>query len=64
MTAKQNTSQSKNQWELLKSWEDLGVPSGSTVTNCQGDYLYKWDMGIGGAGCVNKYQNHVLKERD
>lgn len=59
MTAKQNTAQSANFWELTKTWEELGVPVGATVTNVQGDYLYKWDMGIGGAGSQPKYQNHA-----
>lgn len=59
MTAKQNTSQSKNYWELTKTWEELGVPVGATVTAVQGDYLYKWDMGMGGAAVQTKYQNHA-----
>lgn len=57
MTAKQGTSQSKNYWELTKTWEELGVPVGAIVTNVQGDYLYKWDLAVSGAQA--KYQNHA-----
>lgn len=31
-----------NYMEWAGTWEDLGIPAGSTVTAVQGDYLYRW----------------------
>ena len=56
-TAKQNTSQSKNYMLIAKTWEDLGVPAGSIVTNVQGDYRYKWDLDY--SGTLVKNINHA-----
>lgn len=58
-TAKQNAGSSENCWQWAGTWEDLGVPAGSTVTAVQGDYLYRWDFTGGG---ILKPRNYSVAE--
>ena len=44
MTAKcSNAYTGNNYWELVTTWEDLGVPTGSTITTVKLDYLFRWE---------------------
>ena len=42
MTVPQDTPTTENYWELTKTWEQLGVPSGKIVTTVNLSYLYRW----------------------
>lgn len=41
-TARNSCPASENYWELTKTWEELGVPAGNTVTEVTADYQYRY----------------------
>ena len=36
----------QNFWELVTTWQALGVTAGQPVTAVKADYQYRWDFGI------------------
>lgn len=61
-TAPHSNSSTENYWEWAGTWEDLGVPPGSTVTEVNLDYLYKWYAGQGRPGGSQYEHNRSLQE--